>query len=302
MMKAQDITKTFDGFRALDGLCLEVKDGSVYGLVGVNGSGKTTIIKHLTGVYVPDTGSVTIDNQPVYNNPAAKKQIGYIPDDLYYFAGYSLDGAAAFYADIYEKWNSERYTTIAKAFGLKRGNRIGRFSKGMQKQAAFALAMATMPRLLILDEPLDGLDPLARKIVLNYIVEDVSERGMSVLISSHNLKELEGICDAVGIIERGRMVVERDLDELKAGICKVQAAFPEHVRASGKLDTVLADMDVLVRNRLGTVEHFIVRKQAETLLRDLSVLEPMFVDLLPLTLEEIFIYEVGNHYETEGLK
>ncbi|MCL2387557.1 MAG: ABC transporter ATP-binding protein [Defluviitaleaceae bacterium] len=216
MIKIENLTKDFDGYTALNGLNLSVSKGSIYGLVGVNGAGKTTVIKHLAGVYRGDEGVIQIDGEDVYDNVNVKSKMGYVTDDLYFFPQYSLQMLGKFYAKMYSKWNESRFAGLLELMELDAKRRVGRFSKGMQKQAALALSLSTMPEFLLLDEPIDGLDPIVRKRIFEWIIDDVAERKMTVLISSHNLKEMDGICDTVGIIKRGTMLIEKDLDELKA--------------------------------------------------------------------------------------
>jgi len=296
MISVAKVDKSFDGFKALDALDINVKRGSIYGLVGTNGSGKTTIIKHITGVLKADTGEIKIDGENVYDNEGIKERVGYIPDDLYFFSSYNLREMAAFYKKLYPKWNGERFEAMIKQFNLDRRRKISRFSKGMQKQAAFSLVMSTMPEILILDEPIDGLDPIVRKLVWKYIVDDVAEREMTVLVSSHNLKELEGICDSIGILSHGHMVLERDLDDLKSDVHKVQLAFSEPT------EEPLKKLNILHRETRGTVELLIVRNKREDIEEAVNPYSPLIFDVLPLTLEEIFIYELGGvDNEVEGI-
>ncbi len=296
MISVAKVDKSFDGFKALDALDINVKRGSIYGLVGTNGSGKTTIIKHITGVLKADTGEIKIDGENVYDNEGIKERVGYIPDDLYFFSSYNLREMAAFYKKLYPKWNGERFEAMIKQFNLDRRRKISRFSKGMQKQAAFSLVMSTMPEILILDEPIDGLDPIVRKLVWKYIVDDVAEREMTVLVSSHNLKELEGICDSIGILSHGHMVLERDLDDLKSDVHKVQLAFSEPT------EEPLKKLNILHRETRGTVELLIVRNRREDIEEEVNKYNPLIFDVLPLSLEEIFIYELGGvDNEVEGI-
>lgn len=296
MISVAKVDKSFDGFKALDALDINVKRGSIYGLVGTNGSGKTTIIKHITGVLKADTGEIKIDGENVYDNEGIKERVGYIPDDLYFFSSYNLREMAAFYKKLYPKWNGERFEAMIKQFNLDRRRKISRFSKGMQKQAAFSLVMSTMPEILILDEPIDGLDPIVRKLVWKYIVDDVAEREMTVLVSSHNLKELEGICDSIGILSHGHMVLERDLDDLKSDVHKVQLAFSEPT------EEPLKKLNILHRETRGTVELLIVRNKREDIEEEVNKYNPLIFDVLPLSLEEIFIYELGGvDNEVEGI-
>ena len=214
MIKLQHVTKRFGDYKALDDFSLTVPKGSVYGLMGLNGAGKTTIIKHLAGYLVQDEGLVTIDDEEVLNNETIKKRIALIPDDLFFFRGYSLKEMGKYHKHIYPKWKEERFQAMIGDFGLNQKANLAKFSKGMKKQAAFCLAMAAMPDYLILDEPVDGLDPIVRHKLWHYIMEDVADREMTVLVSSHNAKEMEDVCNYIGIIAGGKMVFEGDLLEL----------------------------------------------------------------------------------------
>ncbi len=288
MIQVRGLTKNFDDFTALSDLNVHVQTGSIYGLIGVNGSGKTTLIKHLTGVYLPDAGQVTYDGADICENVEVKERLGYIPDDLYFFNSYNIKDMAGFYRKIYPRWNEERYKAMLAEFGLSTSRKISKFSKGMQKQAAFILTMSTMPDYLILDEPIDGLDPLIRKRVWHYVVADVAERQMTVLVSSHNLREMEGICDYIGILSGGRMVIERDLEELKSDIHKVQVAFRD------QQERTFSELNILHREKRGSVELLIVRDAGDHVKAVLEKEDPAILDMLPLSLEEIFIYEMGG--------
>ncbi|HML37991.1 MAG TPA: ABC transporter ATP-binding protein [Bacillota bacterium] len=289
MIKVNNLDKSFDGFKALSDLGLNVRKGSIYGLVGTNGAGKTTLIKHVTGVLKPDRGEVLIEGEPVYENIKLKERMGYIPDDLYFFSTYNLKESAKFYRSIYPSWNQERYARMTDQFDLNDKRKLSKFSKGMQKQAAFILTMSSMPDYLVLDEPIDGLDPIIRKLVWKYIVEDVAEREMTVLVSSHNLRELEGICDCIGILSKGRMMIERDLDELKSDIHKIQVAYKD---APG--EDPYKGLNVLHRESRGTVDLLIIRNRKDVVESVINQSHPVIFDMLPLSLEEIFIYEMGG--------
>lgn len=296
MIKVSNLDKSFDGFRALSDLNLNVRKGSIYGLVGTNGAGKTTLIKHVTGVLKQDQGEILIEGAPVYENILVKERMGFIPDDLYFFSSYNLKESAKFYRSIYPNWSKERYTHMVKQFELNERRKLSKFSKGMQKQAAFILTMSSMPDYLILDEPIDGLDPIIRKLVWKYIIEDVAEREMTVLVSSHNLRELEGICDSIGILSKGKMMIERDLDELKSDIHKIQVAFKE------SSDDPYKGLNVLHKESRGTVDLLIIRNRKEMVESVINESHPVIFDMLPLSLEEIFIYELGGgDNEIEGI-
>ncbi len=290
MIHVSDLVKTFDGVRALDGLNINIRKGSIYGLVGINGSGKTTVIKHLAGVYRQDEGTAEIGGAPVYDSAEVKKRVGFIPDDLYFFPQYNMKRTRRFYKAMYESWNDERYFNMIEMFKLNERRRLNGFSKGMQKQAAFAFVMAMMPDVLLLDEPIDGLDPIVRKLVMKEIIDDVANREMTVLISSHNLKEMDGICDAIGIIKDGKMLIERDLDDLKSDVHKIQIALPEEMPD----DSEPYGLEILHRDKRGSIELWVVRGKEADVRAKIENLNPLVYDHLPLTLEEIFIYETGG--------
>ncbi len=205
MIEIRELVKTFDGFAALDGASLTVPQGAIYGLVGPNGAGKSTLLRHLTGVYRQDSGAVSVDGADVWENVAVKQRIASIPDDWHYFMQSSIRDMMKFYRGFYPQFNMERYEKLRGVFSLDEKQLIRRLSKGMQKQAAFWIAMCCMPDYLILDEPVDGLDPVMRRQVWSLIMQDVAERGTTVLVSSHNLRELEDVCDHVGIMNKGKV-------------------------------------------------------------------------------------------------
>ena len=287
MLNVQNVVKTFDGFRALDGLTMTVPQGAVYGLVGPNGAGKSTVIRNITGIYRPDSGTITLDGAPVFENPAAKARIGYIPDDVFYFPAASIREMAKFYKGVCPKFDLERFEKLREAFDLDVKQPIRRMSKGMQKQAAFWLALSTRPELLVLDEPVDGLDPVMRRQVWSLMMGDVAEYGTTVLVSSHNLRELEDVCDHVGILDHGHLLLERSLSELQENITKVQIALPD----GRPLPEGLKLVHETVTGRLRTL---IVRGDPDETLQKLQECEPLFLDAVPLSLEEIFIYELGG--------
>ena len=225
MIRVLDVTKRFEDTLALDGLTMTVPKGSIYGLMGLNGAGKSTIIKHLAGFLKEDEGDITIDGEYVMDNEELKKRVVFIPDDLFFFRSYSMKEMAAYFSRIYPAWDQERFEAMASDFQLNTGSNIGKFSKGMKKQAAFCLAMATKPDYLILDEPVDGLDPIVRHKLWHYIMADVADREMTVLISSHNAKEMEDVCNYIGIMSHGKMVLEGDL--LEMGDVSIESLFLE---------------------------------------------------------------------------
>ena len=290
MIEAKAVSKSFDGFLALNDLNMTVPRGSIYGLVGPNGAGKSTILRHLCGVYRPDSGVITIEGQPVYENPAIKERMVVIPDDVYYYGSASVREMMKFYRGMYPTFSMERFEQLAEAFPEVDAKRpIRRMSKGMQKQAAFWLAMSCCPDYLLLDEPVDGLDPVMRRQVWSLLMGDVAERGTTVLVSSHNLRELEDVCDHVGILSHGKVLLERSLTDLQDNILKLQVAFRD-----GELPRLPEELNVLHVTQVGRVHTLIVRGSPEEIKGRVAALDPLFLEALPLSLEEIFIYELGG--------
>lgn len=296
MIDAERVVKTFDGVRALDNLSMHVKKGSIYGLVGPNGAGKTTIINHITGALRPDKGKILINGQSVYED-SVRSSVLSIADDWFYYATFTIKEMAAFYRSVYKRFNDERYRALKNIFGIDEKKQIRRLSKGMKKQAAFWLALSCMPETLILDEPLDGLDPVMRRQVLKLIIGDVSDRGMTTLVSSHNLRELEDVCDYVGIIHRGKMIIEKPLDDLKGSVHKYQVVFKEAIPKE-----LEENENVLHSTKLGSVYTLIIKGDAESVKREIEKYAPLVCDVVGLTLEEVFIYELGGlGYDFEGI-
>ncbi len=293
MIEIKQVCKKFSSYKALDDLNISVNKGSVYGLLGPNGAGKTTIIKHLVGVYRQDKGEVLVDQKPVWENEDIKKRMVYIADDTFFFSQYTILETAKFYSAIYPTWCWERYERLKKVFPIETNRRVTRLSKGMQKQVAFWMGICIKPDIMILDEPVDGLDPVMRRKVWNLLLQDVAERKMTVIVSSHNLRELEDVCDHVGIMYNGKIIVEKNLDDIKSDVHKIQIAFKEGVPKD-----FLSKQKILHRTENGSILLFIVRGDIEKILSEITKSNPVVLDVLPLTLEEIFIYELeGNGYE-----
>ena len=290
MIQVNEVVKTFDGFRALDGVTMTVETGSIYGLVGPNAAGKSTILRHITGVYRPDSGSVLADGQPVYENPAVKQKIAVIPDELYYFLSASTRDMMRFYRGLYPRFDDKRYEALREAFPeVDDRQPIRRLSKGMQKQSAFWLALCCQPEVLVLDEPVDGLDPVMRRQVWSLLMGDVAQRGTTVLISSHNLRELEDVCDHVGILSHGKVLLKRSLTDLQDNVVKLQLAFDQP-----GLPKLPEDLSVLHTSQVGRVYTLIVRGNPAEIKTRMAVYSPILMEALPLSLEEIFIYEMGG--------
>ena len=289
MIKLNNVVKAFDGFKALDGLTLTVPQGAVYGMVGPNGAGKSTAIRHLAGILRQDSGEVLIDGQPVFENPAVKERIAYIPDDVFYFPQANINDMMKFYRSIYPRFDAERYTKLGDVFGIDPKRPIRKLSKGMQKQAAFWLTMSAMPEYLILDEPVDGLDPVMRRQVWQLLMDDVAAHGTTVLLSSHNLRELEDVCDHVGIMDKGKVLLERTLSDLQDNTVKLQVAYK-----TAEEPTLPTELQILHHTQVGRVHTYIMRGSSEEICRRMQITDPVLLEAIPLTLEEIFIYELGG--------
>ena len=291
MLELKNVTKTFGTFKALDGLTLTVPKGAVYGLVGPNGAGKSTAIRHITGVYRPDSGAVTLDGQGVYENTKVKETIGYIPDEIFFFPTATLEDMRKYYRGLYPKFDDRLFERLKDIFNLPEKTPIRRYSKGMQKQAAFQLTLSCRPEVLILDEPVDGLDPVMRRQVMSLILSDVAEHGTTVLISSHNLRELEDVCDHVGIMNKGKMLMEKSLADMQGSTCKLQI-----------VGDVPEGLEILHESSSGRLKTLIVRGQPWEVSAKAAAGKSAYFDVLPLSLEEIFIYELGGvDYEVKDI-
>lgn len=297
MIQVNSLVKTFGGFKALDNMNLHVEESSVYGLIGPNGAGKTTIIKHLAGIYTQDSGDIKINGEGVFENNNIKKDMALISDDLFFFSTYSILETAKYYSQIYPNWNWERFESLKSIFKIDVSRRVRRLSKGMQKQVAFWLSICAMPKIMLLDEPVDGLDPVMRRNVWRLMLQDVAERNMTVLVSSHNLRELEDVCDHVGIMHNGKIVLEKALDDVKGNIHKIQTAFADKFP-----ETLDNSLEILHKEQFGSVYMMIVKGDSAKITNTIMQENPLICDILPLTLEEVFIYELGGMgYEFENI-
>ena len=289
MLEMKNVVKTFDKFRALDGVNMHVPEGAVYGLVGPNGAGKTTLMNTLCGIYKSAEGEITVDGVSVFENNDVKKRIVYISDDVFYFHNSTVESLKNFYKGIYTGFDEAMFASLAKYFpAINPKASVRRLSKGMKKQVAFWIALCCKPDILVLDEPVDGLDPMMRHQVWGLIMNEVAARGITVLISSHNLRELEDVCDTVGIMNRGKIFLEASLDDLRTKLSKIQVSFTEEV------DLQSLGLEILKERRTGRVYELIVSGDRADTMAKLTALQPLFVEELPMTLEEIFIYELGE--------
>ena len=287
MIEVKNLSKSFSGFKALDGLNLTVPTGAVYGLVGPNGAGKSTFIRHLTGILIPDSGEITVDGEKVFENPAVKARMAYIPDDIFYYTQATVGDMMRFYRSVYPSFSTERFEKLGEVFGNNMDRMVRKLSKGMQKQEAFRLAISCCPDIVVLDEPVDGLDPVMRRNVWSILMADVAENNTTVLVSSHNLRELEDVCDHVGIMDNGKMLLERSLSELQENMVKLQLVLPEGAELPKELE-------ILGHSSTGRLQQLVVRGSAEKAEEIIASVSPVYFESLPLTLEEIFIYELGG--------
>ena len=295
MIETRNLCKSFEGFRALNDLDINVPKGAVYGLVGPNGAGKSTIIRHLAGILIPDSGEILIDGQPVFENTLIKSRIAYIPDDIFYYTQATVADMKDFCRGMYPSFDEERFEKLGEVFAMDMKRPMRKLSKGMQKQAAFRIAVACRPDVIVLDEPVDGLDPVMRRNVWSILMADVAEHGTTVLVSSHNLRELEDVCDHVGIMDQGSMLIERSLDELQSNIVKLQLVLPDGAELPEGLE-------ILGRSSTGKLEQLIVRGKAEDVEERIAQVSPVYCESIPLNLEEIFIYELGGTgYEVRNI-
>ena len=297
MIEVNGLKKSFDGFLALSGVDMHVKKGAIYGLVGPNGAGKSTLIRHLTGIYRPDEGEVLVCGRPVFENRQIKAQMAYIPDDLFYFMQADTMEMKRFYEGVYPEFDAKLFYRLQEFFpSIHVKRNIRRLSKGMQKQVAFWLAICCKPKLMILDEPVDGLDPVMRRQIWSMILSEVAEHEMTVLVSSHNLRELEDVCDHVGIMHRGSIWIERSLSDLQGSVSKLQVA------STSGMPKLPEHFQVLHMSNTGRVYTMIVKGDPKEAARALTESGTALVDILPLSLEEIFIYEMGGaDYEVKDI-
>lgn len=298
MIEVQGVSKQFAGEAVVRDITLSVHKGTILGLLGSNGAGKTTLLKTMAGIMRPDGGQVVLEGEEVYENPRAKSRLVFLADAPYYFPQSSVRQMAAFYRSVYPGWSERKFAELAPLFKLDPDRKLARMSKGMRRQAAVWLGLSCMPEVLILDEPIDGLDPVMRRQVKNLLFQEVAEREMTVVVSSHNLREIEDLCDHIALMHEGRLLLNKELDDLRTATHKVQAALRDerHERA------LEAKLDIVHRERRGSVSLYIVRGEEERIKEVFRVYDPYVLDLLPLTLEEIFVYEMeGAGYDLQTI-
>lgn len=288
MIEAANLVKRFDTKVALNNVTFKIGEGEIYGLIGSNGSGKSTLLRMISGVYYPDGGSLSVDNMKTFDNPALKSKIFFLADTPYFLNHANLMDMVDFYKRMYQDFSVERFNHLAEVFPLNKKARIATMSKGMQRQAALMLALSTCPKYLLLDEAFDGLDPVMREVLKRILAEDIASNNVTVIIASHNLRELEDLCDHVGLIHEGNIIFNDDLDVLKGGVHKIQMAFnlvPEL--------NVFDELNLLKVEKTGSVIRLIAKGEKEEIMSFLQRFNPIFVESLTPTLEELFIYELG---------
>lgn len=290
LITAKNVVKKFDKFTALNHFNMNVPEGSIYGLVGPNGSGKTTTIKHLIGMYKQDEGEILVNDEKVYDNEKIKSKIAYISDDLYFFHGYSIKDMAKFYSKIYKDFSFEKFNDLQKVFNIDVKRKVNKLSKGMKKQVAFWLTISCNPEIMILDEPIDGLDPIMKENVWKNLLEEVKKRKMTVIISSHNLKELENVCTNIGIMKNGEMVLEKELEKKDNNIQKVQIVFSNN----SQIGKIREKLSILKEEKVGSVYYFIVKGEQKEIEDILNKYKLTLMEFLPLSLEEVFMFENGG--------
>ena len=299
MIVAENLGKKFRNKTVIRQMNCAIKEGSIYGLVGANGAGKSTFLRMLAGVYQPSEGKAEINGEAVFDNAKIKKEIVFIPDELYFFPNYNFRMMADYYASLYEHFDRHRFQMLCDHFKLDTEARIQNFSKGMKRQGALILALSTRAHYFFFDETFDGLDPVMRSLVKSVLSEDVAQRNSTVLLTSHNLRELEDLCDHMGLLVEGRIMFESDIDSLKTEMFKVQIALPDKTFDRDEF----RQLKVLYYKKSGSIATMIVKGDRELVTDVLRSKQPIILDLLPLSLEEVFIYEMeGYGYVFDSLR
>lgn len=297
MIEVKKLSKKFDNDQILENISMHVKKGSVYGIIGPNGAGKTTLLNHLVGVYKQDEGTVTIKESDVQRNPYVKENVAYMQDEIYAYPQYTIKNMAGFYKEMYKTWDDDRYKKLKEIFEIDDKKRIVKLSKGMKKQVAFCFALSKTPEILIMDEPIDGLDPIARKKLWNIVMDDVAKRDMTVVISSHNLKELENMCDTILILDKGKSIIEKNIEDLKSDVHKVQYVLENEE----KEEEMLKELNVISKETSGRVRTIVIKGEWEEIEEKMNKYNLVLLDRLHLTLEEVFIHEMeGLGYEIKN--
>lgn len=289
MITTTNVVKKFDNFIALDNIDLKLNNGQVFGLIGSNGSGKSTLLRLLSGVYTPDSGEILIDDDLVFDNKKIKERVFFLSDTPFFFTNSTVNEMAKFYKKMYNNFSYERLEELSKVFPIDKNAKISSMSKGMMRQAALMLAFSCCPDYLFLDEAFDGLDPVMRESLKRLITKDIVDKNITVIITSHNLRELENMCDRVGLLHKGKIVFDDNLENLKSSVHKIQAAFksiPSQEDFNG--------LNLLKFERTGSIVQVVVKGNKTEILDYVNKLNPIFVEAIQPTLEELFIFELGG--------
>ncbi len=286
MMEAIGLTKRFDDIVAVDHVTASVQDGSLYGIIGTNGAGKSTFLRMAAGILKPDEGRITLDGEDIFENIALKERLFYISDEQHYLANSTPAEMAGFYGIFYRQFDRERFGRLVRDFGLEEGRKINTFSKGMKKQLSVILGICANTDYIFCDETFDGLDPVMRQAVKSIFAEEIDRRRLTPVIASHNLRELEDICDHVGLLHKGGLLLSKDLNDMKLNLHKLQCVLPEDRR-----DADIPGVEILRREQRGSLVTLTVRGSRDEIERQVMNLEPVFYEMIPLSLEEIFISE-----------
>ena len=289
MIIAQNVSKSYDSLPVIKNIDLALQQGSIYGLIGANGAGKTTLIKTLCGIYAPDTGSVKLLDEDISKNEAVRENIAYVPDYITFYSSFTVKDMKDFYKGIYKDWDEKRYQTLREVFTFSEKKKIKHLSKGMKTQLLLLIALSTMPKVILMDEPTSGLDPFIRKEVLNLIVQDVASRNTSVLISTHNISELEQICDRVGFMQKGELRIQANIEDLKNRYKKIQIAFNDDMSEEFK-----KEFSPHISKKYGKVYEIIVDMNLDLFLSNSKKYNPLLVESIDMTLEEIFLFKMGG--------
>ena len=289
MIEINNVSKTFDDIKAVSDISLQIKEGSVFGLIGTNGAGKSTLLRMMAGIYKPDEGEIKIDGSSVFENDTVKKNFFYISDEQFFFHSSTPSDMCKFYSGIYDNYNSERFNNLISKFDLDKNRKISTFSKGMKKQLSIILGLCSNTKYLLLDETFDGLDPVMRQGTKSLFASEMEERDFTPIIASHNLRELEDICDYIGLLHKGGVILSKELEEMKANIRKIQCVLKEDTGVE-----TFKEFDILNIEKRGSLYTITIRGEEKEILEKIVALNPLFAEALPLTLEEIFISETGG--------
>ena len=298
MIEVKNLSKSFETIKAIDHINAKIEDGHVFGLIGTNGAGKSTFMRMLSGVLKPEEGEIFVDGEPVYDNPAVKEKIFYISDDQYYFRNGTPVDMLKLYQTCYPAFDGAKWKSLMEKFGLDEKRKVNTFSKGMKKQLSVICGICANTKYLLCDETFDGLDPVMRQAVKALFVKEMDERGLTPVIASHNLRELEDICEYVGLLHRGGILLEKDIDDMKLNIHKLQCV----IREDEMLQKIRSSLEVVTIDNRGSLYTVTVRGDKEKILEFMELLNPVFYELLPLSLEEIFISETEvKGYDVKAL-